>query len=273
MTLLIFREIDWTIVVLTLAVLGGLAILFGLAIVYISKFFAVKTDTRQAELLEHLPNANCGGCGYPGCAGFAAALLKGESKITDCGQLTSVQRVEVGNILGIELSGDAGPTVAVVACSGGNKCQDKCSYQGYGDCGSQDALAKGRKACDVGCMGSGSCVDACPHYAIDVNKDGYAGVIDELCVSCGLCIKACPKKIIKRIPRSAKVYLACSSQNRGKDVSSVCSAGCIACGLCKKACAYGAIEMVNNVPVFDYSKCTACMECVKKCPRKVIHTK
>ena len=25
-----------------------------------------------------LPNANCGGCGYPGCAGFAEAIVEGK---------------------------------------------------------------------------------------------------------------------------------------------------------------------------------------------------
>lgn len=272
MILTLFREINWTVVLLTLAVLGGIAVVFGVAIVYISKVFAIKEDTRVTEILGHLPNANCGGCGYPGCAGFAAALLEGKAKTGDCGQVTSAAKSEINNILGVESDGDTGPTVAVVACSGGNKCQDKCSYQGYGDCVSQSSLAHGRKACAAGCMGSGSCAYVCPTDAITL-KDGVAAVTDELCISCGVCIQTCPKKIIKRMPKEAKVYLACSSLERGKDVSSVCSAGCIGCGLCQKACNYGAIIMKNNVPVFDYSKCTACLACAQKCPRKVIRIK
>lgn len=157
----------------------------------------------------------------------------------------------------------------MVACCGGIACDDKYSYQGYGSCISQQLLADGRKKCEVGCMGAGSCVDVCPNFAIQVHK-GVAAVDKDLCISCGLCIRTCPKNLIKRIPKSAKVYIACSSQNRGKDVMDVCKAGCISCGLCQKVCPHDAIHLVNNVPIIDYGKCTGCMTCLEKCPRKCI---
>ena len=91
-----------------------------------------------------------------------------------------------------------------------------------------------------------------------------------LCEACGLCVKNCPKKIISLIPKSAKVYVACSTPCRGKDTMSVCEVGCIGCGLCAKNCPEQAITMVNNLPVIDYSKCTSCMTCLTKCPRKTI---
>ena len=72
------------------------------------------------------------------------------------------------------------------------------------------------------------------------------------------------------IPKTAKVYVACSTKCRGKDVMGACKVGCIGCGLCAKNCPQGAIEMVNNLPVIDYSKCNGCKTCVAKCPRKTI---
>ena len=43
------------------------------------KKFAVETDEREVKVREALPGNNCGGCGYPGCDGLAAAIAKGEA--------------------------------------------------------------------------------------------------------------------------------------------------------------------------------------------------
>ena len=49
----------------------------GAGILYLaSKKFEVYEDPRIAQVQEILPAANCGGCGYPGCGGFAAACVK-----------------------------------------------------------------------------------------------------------------------------------------------------------------------------------------------------
>ena len=59
--------------VLILAVLG---LLFGLGLAIAAKVFYVEVDTRIEDITAILPNANCGACGFPGCAGFAEAIVE-----------------------------------------------------------------------------------------------------------------------------------------------------------------------------------------------------
>ena len=263
------RDIQWDKFGIALAIVIGVSLVLGVLILLISKFCQVKEDPRIKEIQDCLAGANCGACGYAGCSGFAKALVEGTAKLDACGQTPVEARAEISNILGVAMEGNTEPTVAVVACCGGNKCQDKYAYQGYGDCVSQNLLAGGRKACEVGCMGSGSCVDACPYNSIQC-REGYAHIDPDLCRSCGICIQTCPKRLIKRVPASAKVYVACSTQCRGKDVMTNCQAGCIACGKCQRNCPTQAIVLVNNVPIIDYSKCISCGKCLEGCPRQCI---
>lgn len=264
-----FVTINWTSLAIAVGLMVGVSLVLGILIMVISKVCTVKEDPRVKEVTEHLAGANCGACGYAGCSGFAQALVDGNAKLDSCGQTTAENKIEISNILGVAVDGNTEPTVAVVACSGGNKCNDKYDYQGYGNCINQNMLAGGRKACQAGCMGSGSCVDACPYLCIEC-YDGYAHVDPDLCRSCGLCIQTCPKKLIKRVPKSAKIYVACSTECRGKDVMNQCQAGCISCGKCERTCPNGAIHLVNNVPIIDYAKCTGCELCLNACPRHCI---
>ena len=55
-------------------VMGGLGIIFGALLAYASRKFFVEVDPRQSQIREILPGANCGGCGFPGCDGFAEAV-------------------------------------------------------------------------------------------------------------------------------------------------------------------------------------------------------
>jgi len=247
------------------------AVLFGFLLGYLGNVFAVKKDERVEEVRSHLCGANCGGCGYAGCDAFAEALVAGKAQLSDCNPTSKEGKAAIAEVLGISSGGEE--TVAVVACSGGNRCLDKFDYQGYGSCTTAELLAGGSKACVAGCMGRGTCGQVCAYHAIDVNGDGYAEVDPALCTSCGKCIAECPKKLIRRIPKSAPVYVACANCGKGKEIIESCKAGCIGCTLCAKNCPSGAITMVDNLPVFDYSKCTGCEVCVAKCPRKVIKSR
>lgn len=80
-------------ILIALIVLGSIALVAAVVLYVCSKKFAVHEDPRLAQVTAILPGANCGGCGYPGCSGMAAALVKG----ADAGSLDGlfVQSAEV----------------------------------------------------------------------------------------------------------------------------------------------------------------------------------
>ncbi len=265
MNLLEVTSQTWISVGIVSAIFAGSALLIGLLILVVGKVFKVDIDEKITKIMDNLAGANCGGCGCSGCSGFASKLASGGAELSDCHVTSPEKKAEIAKLLGIELK-DEEPTVAVVHCKGGiENCADKFEYKGNPTCAANAALYGGSYAC----LGCGDCKAVCPENAISV--DGRLAQVDpDRCVSCGACITACPKGIIDRIPSSAPVYVACSSECKGKDVMNVCKVGCIACGICAKSCPHGAITMNGNLPVIDYSKCTGCLTCVAKCPRKII---
>lgn len=74
-----FFAIDPLTILWAALVLAGLGILFGLGLAIADKFLYVKEDNRVSEITAMLPNANCGACGYPGCNGYANAIINGEA--------------------------------------------------------------------------------------------------------------------------------------------------------------------------------------------------
>ena len=90
------------------------------------------------------------------------------------------------------------------------------------------------------------------------------------CTACGKCVEVCPTKVISLIPKKAKIYVKCSSLDKGAIVRKICKLGCIACGICVKVCEPGAIKIENNLAIINYQKCTNCGICVEKCPTNSI---
>ena len=258
--------IQWDKVGMVIGIFAALSVVLTALILIIVKFCKVESDEKAEKILEKLAGANCGGCGCSGCAVFADKLARGEAKLSDCHVTDAEHKADIAALLGVKATATE-PTVMIVACSGGDNAVNTCEYCGEGSCAQLAAVDL--KACKQGCLGGGTCEKVCPQGAITM-KDGHSWIDTDLCISCGTCMRNCPKSILRRIPVSAPVYVACSSNCKGKDVMNACQKGCIGCGLCAKSCPHGAITMVDNLPVFDYSKCTGCKTCVAKCPRKVI---
>jgi len=251
--------------------LGLMGAIFGLALALAAKKFAVEQDPRQEMIVEVLPGANCGGCGFPGCSGLAAAIVAGKAPVDACPVGGSTVAAKVAAIMGVEAGAAKERKVARVLCQGGTgQCGVRFVYDGFADCKAAQLVGGGAKACAYGCLGMGSCVAACSFDALHMGPDGLPVVDEEACTSCGRCVAACPRGIIQLVPESQSVTVLCRSYARGADVRKTCKVGCIGCGLCVKACPNGAITMDNNLAVIDPAKCDACGKCVEKCPTKSI---
>ncbi|MBE6632716.1 MAG: Fe-S cluster domain-containing protein [Ruminococcaceae bacterium] len=258
-----------TVVLISVGIFAGLGILFGLVLALASRVFAVKTDPRVEQIIEALPGANCGGCGYSGCAGFAEAVVKGEAPANACRAGGEAAAKRIGEVMGIEVQA-LEPMRAEVLCSGGcGKAKEKCNYEGAHDCIAADRMYGGAKACPAGCMGLGTCVDICRYDALSV-VDGVAKVDPKKCTGCGACAQVCPKHLIEMIPRRVKYSVVCHSPESAKETRQYCDAGCIGCKLCQKNCPNDAIRVTGALATIDYNKCTSCGICAQKCPRKII---
>ena len=67
-----------TAVIIAAVIVGGTGLFIGVFLGLAGKKFAVEVDEREEAILGVLPGNNCGGCGYAGCSGLAAAIAKGE---------------------------------------------------------------------------------------------------------------------------------------------------------------------------------------------------
>ena len=261
------------IAVISLGVIGAI----GAIILYLaSKKFEVYEDPRIAQVQEILPAANCGGCGYPGCSGFATACVNSESLDgLFCPVGGSEVMGKVAGILGKEAS-SADATVAVVRCNGTCEARPKINqYDGVKSCAVASNLYGGETGCSFGCHGYGDCVTVCNFDAIFINPvTGIAEVIEDKCTSCGACVKACPKNLIelrKKGPKSRRIFVSCMNKDKGVIAKKACTNACIGCSLCFKECAFDAIKIENNLAYIDHNKCRLCRKCVDVCPTNAIH--
>ena len=217
-------------------VVAAVGLFIGIFLSIAGKKFAVETDEREVAVREALPGNNCGGCGYPGCDGLAAAIAKGEAPVNACPVGGEAVGKVIAGIMGQEVV-ESARMAAFVKCTGTcEKTKDNYNYTGVEDCEMMAFIpGGGSKACNYGCMGFGSCVKACPFDAIHI-VNGVAVVDREAC----------------------------------KAFTTACELGCIGCKKCEKTCPNGAITVTDFCAHIDYEKCTNCGACKEACPRHVI---
>jgi Na+-translocating ferredoxin:NAD+ oxidoreductase subunit B len=257
-------------VILSILIIGGIGLLIGLFLGLASIKFQVKVDEKEEAVLNALPGINCGSCGYPGCAGLAAAIAKNAAPVNGCPVGGADVAEKVAQIMGV-VSENIEKMVAFVRCQGSrDKITMDYEYNGLGDCRMLSYVPNGGpKSCNYGCLGYGSCVTVCQFDAIYV-ENGLAKVNKDKCVACKKCIDVCPKDLITLVPYKAKHIVSCSSNDKGPVTMKNCTIGCIACQICVKNCPVNAIHMDGFKAVIDQSICIQCGICKDKCPKKCI---
>jgi Na+-translocating ferredoxin:NAD+ oxidoreductase RNF subunit RnfB len=250
-------------------ILGSIGLLLGLGLAFAARKFAVPRDPRVESILAALPAANCGGCGYPGCGAFAAAVVDGKVPVNGCTVASSAVNAEIARIMGT-VAEEKEKTVATVLCNGGKSAVNAFSYSGPDTCALMAMVMGGQKACSYGCLGGGDCVTVCPFNAMFMGDNGIPQIDAEKCVACGKCLEACPKDIIVLWPESRKVVVACSSRDKGGVARKACSVACIGCGKCVKVCPVDAIVMDGYLAEINPEECINCGLCALECPTSAI---
>lgn len=265
-------------IITAIIVLGAIALVAAFVLYFCSRKFAVKEDPRLGEVSALLPGANCGGCGFAGCSGMAAALVEG----ADAGSLEGLKCPVGGDAVMQKIAAclnmqveEGEPMVAVVRCNGSCSLRPKTvQYEGLRTCAAMNAAGAGETGCGFGCLGCGDCVQACQFGAIGINEEtGLPEVDEDKCTACGACAKACPRHIIelrKKGPKGRRLYVSCVNKDKGAVARKSCQAACIGCGKCEKECKFDAIKVEDNLAYIDWQKCRLCRKCEAVCPTGAI---
>ena len=256
---------------LSVAVLGGVGLTFGVLISLANARLRVWEDPRIDGTVELLPGTNCGACGYPGCRGFAEALVAGAVIPAQCTVLGEGEREDVADYLGVDV-GEAARVVARLLCAGGSDVAPrKASYLGLGSCAAALAVSGGGKGCAWGCLGLADCAVACDFDAIVMSDTDLPVVVPELCTACGDCVEACPLDLFVLMPQDHHLLVQCRNLLGGDRATDVCAVACNACRRCVQDAAPGLIEMRRGLAVIDYGRIELeNPKAVERCPTGAI---
>lgn len=262
-------------VLYTVAVLGGIGLLGAVVLRLTSRRFAVNEDPRIAQIESHLAGANCGGCGLSGCHAFACECVRrGNLEGLRCPGSPAGTLDIIAGILGCEAEA-ADRRIAVLKCHGDCAVRPTLYiYDGARSCAVMDAAGTGTTGCSYGCLGCGDCVEVCPFDAIRIDPATMLATVDaDRCTGCGKCVGECPRHVLELRPagrRERRVWVACSSRDRGAVARKACAAACIGCSKCVKVCPFGAIAVADNLSYINPDVCRTCGKCIPVCPTGAI---
>lgn len=239
-----------------------------------SRVFFVREDPRVAAVLEALPGANCGGCGFAGCEGYASAVVNDpDIPANKCCAGGAGTSVAVGELTGKTVA-EAEPLYALRRCDKlAGQVGPRYEYQGMPSCAAASLMRGGTDSCAFSCLGYGDCVQSCPFGAMQV-VNGVVQVDAGKCTGCGTCVSVCPRGVLELTPLRARVAVYCNTREKLRAVTDVCKVGCVKCMKCVKNCPAKAVSLEDDRIVIDQMLClsygTECHEaCVASCARKI----
>ena len=256
-------------ILIPVLIVAGIGLVAGIILAIASVVMAVPKDEKAEAILEVLPGANCGACGFSGCSGYAAALSKGEAQVGLCSPGGEACAKACAELLGV---GDVSveKKTALVHCMGSyDMTSDKMNYDGIQSCSASTFLAGGITSCRFGCMGMGDCAAVCAYGAVSI-CNGLASIDPHKCRGCSHVRRRLPKGLISFVPLKKQAVVRCSNCDKGAQTTKVCKIGCIGCMKCEKTCEFDAIHVKDFHAVVDPEKCTGCGKCAEVCPRHVI---
>ena len=248
----------------SVAILGGVATVFGAFISLANAKFKVWEDPRIDGVRELLPGSDCGACGQAGCRAFAQAVIAGKARPAECTVMGDDEREDVAEFLGIE-AGSANRRVARLLCAGGRDVAPyKGEYHGIESCAAAAAVTGGGKACAWGCLGYADCAVSCDFDAITMDAFGLPVVELDKCTACGDCVEACPLDLFVILPQDAHLLVQCKNLLEG-------DAACNACGRCAMDAEAGLIDLVGGLAVVNYDRIELeNPKAVERCPTGAI---
>ena len=261
--------------ILAVILLSSVGLIAGIAIFVANRILPKEDASLQKanEIKEHLPGADCGACGKPGCFAYAQAVAKDIEVLADspCRILASDKDAtqKLGEYLGLDLSNTGPGSKAVVHCTGDSP--QIGSYNGVQTCASAVQIGAGEKECPYACLGYGDCAAVCPVNAISIDSEKRIAIVDwEACIGCGMCVAACPRGMIELVPAETPQYLGCNYL-ASKDVAGrkKCSVGCIHCRICVRSSEQGEVEWNDEKDLPKFST-TLAADAIEKCPRNII---
>lgn len=257
----------------TIVVLGAIGLLGAVVLRLTSRRFAVEEDPRVAQIESHLAGANCGGCGLSGCHAFACECVRrGNLEGLHCPGSPEGTLEIIAGILGCDAASQQRLT-AVLKCAGDCSVRPTIyMYDGASSCAIMDATGIGTTGCSYGCLGCGDCVAVCPFDALRIDPATRLAAVDPAkCTGCGKCVAECPRHVLELRPAAEhRVWVACSSHDRGAVARKACSAACIGCSKCVKVCPFEAISVADNLSYINPEVCRACGKCIPVCPTAAI---
>ena len=158
-----------------LIALVGLGAIFGAVLGFAAVKFKTEGDPIADQILELLPQTQCGQCGHPGCRPYSEAIAGGEA-INKCppgGEATIQALADLLDVEAIPLDEEHG--------------EEKIKAVAY--------------IREDECIGCTKCIQACPVDAIlGAAKQMHTVIVSE-CTGCDLCVEPCPVDCIDMIPQ------------------------------------------------------------------------